>query len=86
MYFNLQALYLSGTYCHKSGTRPPSCQTPRQSTIYNNKKLLQFAFSSLNVTGLLGRPSRVQCSKLLHGFLWALTKAPPNPRIWQMLA
>ena len=22
----LQALYLSGTYCHKTGTRPPSCK------------------------------------------------------------
>ena len=25
---------LSGTYCHKIGTRPPSCATPRQPTIY----------------------------------------------------
>ena len=23
---DLQALYLSGTYCHKTSTRPPSCQ------------------------------------------------------------
>ena len=23
---DLQALYLSGTYCHKTGTRPPSCK------------------------------------------------------------
>ena len=30
---DLQALYLSGTYCHKTGTRPPSCQAPRQTTI-----------------------------------------------------
>ena len=28
------ALYLSGTYCHKTGTRLPSCVTPRQLTIY----------------------------------------------------
>ena len=26
--------YLSGTYRHKTGTRPPSCATPRQPTIY----------------------------------------------------
>ena len=31
---DLQALYRSGTYCHKTGTRPPSCQTPLQPTIY----------------------------------------------------
>ena len=28
------ALYLSGTYCHKTNTRPPSCGTPQQLTIY----------------------------------------------------
>ena len=43
---DLQALHFSGTYCHKTGTRPPSCQTPRQPTIYvladmwENNKLL----------------------------------------------
>ena len=31
---DLQALYLSGTYCHKTGTRPPSCNMPRGPTIY----------------------------------------------------
>ena len=33
---HLLALYLSGTYCHKNGTRPPSCVTPRQTTIYSS--------------------------------------------------
>ena len=33
---DLQAFYLSGTYRHKTGTRPPSCQTPRQPTKYDN--------------------------------------------------
>ena len=28
---------LHGTYCHKTGTRPPSCGTPRQPTIYTTK-------------------------------------------------
>ena len=27
---DLQALYLSGTYCHKTGIRPPSCVIPPQ--------------------------------------------------------
>ena len=31
---DLLALYLSGTYCHTTGTRPPSCFTPRQPTIH----------------------------------------------------
>ena len=31
---DLLALYLSGTYCHKTGTRSPSCVTPRLPTIY----------------------------------------------------
>ena len=31
---DLQVLYLSGTYGHKTGTRPPSCAKPRQLTIY----------------------------------------------------
>ena len=31
---DLQAFYLSGTYRHKIGTRPPSCQAPQQQTIY----------------------------------------------------
>ena len=30
---DLQALYLSGTYCHKTCIRPPSCVIPRQPTI-----------------------------------------------------
>ena len=32
---DLLALYLSRTYCHKTSTRPPSCVTPRQLTIYS---------------------------------------------------
>ena len=31
---DLQALYLSKTYCHKTGVRPPSCTTPREPSIY----------------------------------------------------
>ena len=31
---DLLALYLCGTYCRKTCTRPPSCQAPRQQTIY----------------------------------------------------
>ena len=31
---DLQALYLSGTYCHRTSTRPPRCITPRQPTMY----------------------------------------------------
>ena len=31
---DLLALYLSGTYYHKTGTRPPSCVTPQQPTLH----------------------------------------------------
>ena len=31
---DLLASYLGGTCCHKTGTRPPSCVTPRQTTIH----------------------------------------------------
>ena len=31
---DLLVLYLSGTYCHKTSTRPPSCVTPWQPTLY----------------------------------------------------
>ena len=30
-----QALYLSGTYSHKTGARPPSCNTPQEPTKYH---------------------------------------------------
>ena len=30
---DLQALYLSRTYCHKTCTRPPSCYMPREPNI-----------------------------------------------------
>ena len=31
---DLQDLFLSGIYCHKTGTRPPSCNKPREPTMY----------------------------------------------------
>ena len=31
---DLLALYLSGTFCHKTGTRLPSCDIYRQPTMY----------------------------------------------------
>ena len=34
LYKDSQAFYLSGTYCHKAGLRPPSCTTPQEPTIY----------------------------------------------------
>ena len=37
---DLKALYLSGIYCHKTGTRPPSCAKPWQRTI--NSKFFGF--------------------------------------------
>ena len=36
IFIYIQKLQFSGTYCHKTGTRPPSCQTPRQPTIYKH--------------------------------------------------
>ena len=31
---DLQALFISGTYCHRTGTRSPSCNTPQEPTIH----------------------------------------------------
>ena len=36
------ALYLSGTYCHKTGIRPSSCVTLRQLTIYVTDSRMQW--------------------------------------------
>ena len=33
-----QAFYLSGTYCHMTGTRPSGCVTPQQPTMYNDPR------------------------------------------------
>ena len=41
---NLLAFYLSGTYCHKTGTRPPSCVAPQQWTIYVKMKMFGEAY------------------------------------------
>ena len=41
---DLLALNLSGTYCHKTGTRPPSCQAPQQPTIYAMASITCFIF------------------------------------------
>ena len=43
------ALYLSGTYCHKAGTRPPSCVTPWQPTPHL-ASIEHFSFLELNTT------------------------------------
>ena len=32
--FTFARLYLSGTYCHKTGTKPPSCGKSQQPTMY----------------------------------------------------
>ena len=51
---DLQALYLSGTYCHKTGTRPTSCAKPQQPTIcvtkvpYENSTKLMLIFFLIN--------------------------------------
>ena len=42
---DLRALFLSGTYCHRTGSGPPSCAKPRQPTIYTFR-------------GFLNRPSK----------------------------
>ena len=47
---DLLALYLSGTYCHQTGTRPSSCATPRQSTIY---LVLESQMEHINLRSLI---------------------------------
>ena len=46
-----QALYLSETYCHKTGTRPPSCAKPRQLTIYEHTSILSLSVHMIIDTG-----------------------------------
>ena len=42
---DLQTLYLSGSSCHKTGTRPPSCAKPQQPTIYPTVCLMFFGIT-----------------------------------------
>ena len=56
-------LFLSGTYCHKTGTRPPSCITPRKPTIHSNKnftKTRQF----LHRNDLYGVMQSIACTEI----------------------
>ena len=39
--FALQALYLSGIYYNKTGTRPPSCGKPHQPIIFTQLVLIE---------------------------------------------
>ena len=41
---DLQALYLNGTYFHKTGTRPPSCTMPQEPTINANQTNVLFLY------------------------------------------
>ena len=51
---DLHAFYLSGIYCHKTGILPPSCQSPRQPTIYVTDELLDGATSvPMSILGLV---------------------------------
>ena len=43
---DLQALYLGGTYGHKTSTRPPSCATPQELTIHEWYKELNQIYKS----------------------------------------
>ena len=51
----LLALYLSGTYCHRTGTGPPSCVTPRQPTIKAQKVLKSIILCLLRPCKILFR-------------------------------
>ena len=42
---DLPTIFLSGTYCHKTGTRPPSCLSPRQPTMHANFSWWRHALS-----------------------------------------
>ena len=44
---DLRALYLSETYCRKTGILPPSCETPQQLTIYDYPIMIKLGLNSM---------------------------------------
>ena len=46
---DLQASYLSGTYCHETGTGPPSFGTPRQPTIFVSFQVFRDLIKKCNI-------------------------------------
>ena len=65
---NFSLLYLSGTYCHKTSTRPSSCGIPRQPTIYTieggQKDVSSLKFFLLLLK--MNRKMRKSCNKISH--------------------
>ena len=74
---DLQALYLSGTYCHKTGTRPPSCGTPWQPII----AVLFLFLSKLPICFFPDRPEAQSASnsirKVTETFIFGLQEGFP---------
>ena len=74
----------SGTYCHKTITRPPSCVTPQQPTIYADKKIIsQICLISKDCDPHLDRMSKNKSCSLplsipLHIFQIAVQLSTPS--------
>ena len=69
---DLPALYLCGTYCHKTGTRP---QAPRQQTMYAgvHVEIIKLLKNQILARCLLGytlsqNKCKLQCSTISFGF------------------
>ena len=58
LFIDLQVLYLSGTYYHKTSTGPPSCTTPRETTIYGRRLIFRWKETpaDLGYSSALKRP------------------------------
>ena len=71
---DLQALNLSGTYCHRTGTRPLSCNMPQQLTINTTSPLPDFGLATALLIQRLFLPAWAEVVQVL-------TKVPRHQEV-----